>query len=365
MKFVVTRSEVAALIRRIQNIVPQTPPLPILSHVLVEAKDGELIFTATDLTVSTRCTAKAKVSKAGALSIPSKRFFQLVRELEEGDLEVTTEEHEMAEIRIGSSHFRLHGLNKDEYPALPDLGEALQVTLSSEMLKELFFRTAFAVAKEDNRYVLTGLLMRIEKSKAICVGTDGKRLAKVEIPVQTPEDFKGDYILPLKAVDEMMKVAAECEQVTLFLGEDKVALEAGNTLLVTRLLAGNFPDFQQVIATKGGVSVLLHREELIVLLRQIALFTEEKSCSARFTFLPGELILTANTAEVGDGKVSMPVNYSGKKLEIAFNPFYVLDVLKHTKDETVTLTLSDSYNPGMVTDSTSALFVIMPMRIDF
>ncbi len=364
MKFVVSRAQLASLIRKIQNIVPQTPPLPILSHVLVEAKGGELIFTATDLTVSTRCTAKALVSEEGALSIPSKRFFQLVRELEEGDLEVASEAEELAEIRSGSSRFRLHGLNRQDYPALPDLGQATAVEIKSSVLKEALFRTAFAVAKEDNRYVLTGLLMRIEKSKAIFVGTDGKRLAKVEIAIQLSEEFKGDYILPLKAVDEVMKIAADSEEIMLFIAEDKIAFEVGSTLLVSRLLAGHFPDFSQVLASRGQIEVALHREELITLLRQISLFTEEKSCSARFTFEAGELTVTANTVQVGDGKVSMPVNYSGKKLEIAFNPLYLLDVLRHTEDELLTLSLSDAYNPGIITDSTGALFIIMPMRID-
>lgn len=365
MKFVVTRSELATLIKRVQNIVPQTPPLPVLSHVLVEAKQGELVFTATDLTVSTRCVVKAMVAKEGSLSLPSKRFFQLVRELEEGDLELVTQEQEIVEIRSGSSRFRMHGLNKEEYPTLPDLGETTSVTLASETLKEMFHRTAFTVAKEDNRFVLTGLLMRIEKGKAICVGTDGKRLARIEVPLDIASDFRKDYILPLKAVDEMIKLSSESERVTLFLGEDKVALECGNTLLVTRLLAGSFPDFQQIIAAKGTLHIELHREELTTLLRQIALFTTESTGSVRFTFMPGELILTANSAQVGDGTVSMPVNYAGNKLEIAFNPFYVLDILRHTKDETVTLTLSDTYNPGIITDSTTALFVIMPMRLDF
>lgn len=363
MKFVITRSELANLIRKIQNVVPQSPPLPILSHVLIEAKGNSLVFTATDLTVGTRCTAKAHVSEEGSLSIPSKRFFQLVRELDDGDIELSSEEQEIAEIRIGSSRFRLHGMDKSEYPALPDLEEAVHFSIESSKLREMFERSSFAVAKEDNRFVLTGLLMRIEKGRAIFVGTDGKRLAKIETKVNLPEEFTGEYILPLKAVDEVAKIAAETESVDLYLSDDKVAIEASSTLIVTRLLAGHFPDFHQVISSKGTTSVTLHREELMRLLRQVSLFTEADS-SARFTFLPGELTISATTAEVGDGKVSMPVNFSGKKMEVAFNPLFFLDVLRHTKDETVTLTLSDAFNPGIITDSTEALFIIMPMRIE-
>ncbi len=364
MKFVVSRVELASLIRKIQNIVPQNAPIPVLSNFLIEAEGDELVFTATDLTVGTRCQAKAKVYEKGSLSIPSKRFFQLVRELTDSNVEIIAVDGEMAEINSGSSRFRLHGMDKSEYPALPDLQEAIKFSVSSEALKDVFYRTAFAVSKEDSRFILTGVLMRIEDGKAIFVGTDGKRLAKTEMDVNLSPDVSGEYIMPIKAVDEILKMLPDQDDAIIYLTEDKVAVEAGNTLIVTKLLAGEYPDFEQVIASQSEKKVSLHREELIILLRQIALFTNENSHSVRFTFVQGELILTANCADVGEGKVSMPVNYDGQKLEIAFNPFYFLDILRHSKDETVTLGVSDSYNPGIITDSTSSLFIIMPMRLN-
>ncbi|HEY4832889.1 MAG TPA: DNA polymerase III subunit beta, partial [Waddliaceae bacterium] len=225
-------------------------------------------------------------------------------------------------------------------------------------------RTVFAVSKEDNRYVLTGVLMRIENAKAIFVGTDGKRLAKNEVSISINPEFSGEYILPLKAVDEFIKFLGEDKNAMIYLTEDKVAVESGSTLMVTKLLSGDYPDFEQVIASKSEKKITLHREELITLLRQISLFTEDKSHSARFTFTTAELILTANCAEVGEGKVSMPVNYTGDTIDIAFNPFFFLDILRHSKDETVNLGISDSYNPGIITDSSNSLFIIMPMRLN-
>lgn len=364
MKFVISRHELSNLIRKIQNVVPQNAPIPILSHFLIEAENDQLILTATDLTVGTRCSATAQIIEKGSLSIPSKRFFQLVKELTDSNIEVVAADSEMAEIKAGSSRFRLHGMDKAEYPALPDLKEATQFTLPSEQLKEMLYRTSFAVSKEDNRYVLTGVLMRVENAKAVFVGTDGKRLAKTETPIPLSPEFSGEYILPLKAVDEIIKTLADQESATVYLTDDKVAVEAGNTLLITKLLSGEYPDFEQVIPAQSAVNMTLHREELITLLRQISLFANETSHSVRFSFLPGELVLSSNCAEVGEGKVSMPVNYSGEKIEIAFNPFYFLDILRHSKDETVNLGISDAYNPGIITDSTSSLFILMPMRLN-
>lgn len=363
MRFVVSKQELVELIRKIQNIVPQNATIPILSHFLIEAETDELVLTATDLTVGTRVYIPAKVKEKGAVSLPSRRFFQLLKELTDANLELSATPGEMASIQAGSSSFRMHSMDKSEYPALPDLKEATQFKISGEILKEMFFRTSFAVSKEDSRYVLTGVLVRIQDGKAIFVGTDGKRLAKTETEVPLPYDFSGEYILPLKAVDEIMKGINDQEEATVYLTEDKVAAESGNGIIITKLLSGDYPDFEQVIATETEIPVILHREELITILRQISLFTSDSSHSVRFTFIPGELILTANSAEIGDAKVSMPVNYHHEKLEIAFNPHFFLDILRHSKDETVSLGISDSYNPGVITDSTQSLFILMPMRL--
>lgn len=231
MKFVISRAELSSLIRKIQNVAPQTPAIPILSHFLIEAEEDELVFTATDLTVGSRCRAKAKIYEKGSLSIPSKRFFQLVRELTDNNIEVTAADSEMAEIKSGSSRFRLNGMNKEEYPALPDMKEATQFPIESEKLKEMLYRTAFAVSKEDNRYALTGVLMRIQNGKACFVGTDGKRLAKTETAIDLDPEFSGEYILPLKAVDEIIKILTEEKQATVYLTDDKVAVEAGSRII--------------------------------------------------------------------------------------------------------------------------------------
>ncbi|AAD18487.1 DNA polymerase III subunit beta [Chlamydia pneumoniae] len=363
MKFVVSRNELGNLIKKIQSVVPQNTPIPVLTHVLIETYNDELVFTATDLTVSTRCVTKAKVYEKGAISIPSKRFFQLVKELTEANLEISSSAGEMAQITSGSSCFRLLSMEKEDFPMLPDIQNALRFSLPAEQLKTMLQRTSFAVSREESRYVLTGVLLAIANGVATIVGTDGKRLAKIDAEVTLDKSFSGEYIIPIKAVEEIIKMCSDEGEAAIFLDQDKIAVECDNTLLITKLLSGEFPDFSPVISTESNVKLDLHREELITLLKQVALFTNESSHSVKFSFLPGELTLTANCTKVGEGKVSMAVNYSGELLEIAFNPFFFLDILKHSKDELVSLGISDSYNPGIITDSASGLFVIMPMRL--
>ncbi len=366
MKFVVAKSELSQVLSKLQNVISSKATIPILSNVLVEATPNELIFTATDLTVGIRCFMEAKIIEEGATTIPLRRFLQLIRELTAVNVEISSSQKDVAEVVADSSRFSLKGMAKNEFPELPDLTGASQFTVSQEDLRDMFFRTAFAISREDSRYILTGNLMRMTEGKATFVGTDGKRLAKTEMVTTIDGEFSGDYIVPLKSVEEILKLLEDDpdREATVYLMQDKIAIEANQSILVTKLLAGEYPDFERVIPAESEVSVTLHREELITLLRQISLFTAESSHSVRFSFSNGELVLTANDVNIGEGQVSMPVDYAGPKLDIAFNPNYFLDILRHSHDESVQLALTDAYNPGVITDSSSAVFILMPMRLN-
>ena len=365
MKAVISKNELVSLIGKIQNIVANKPAIPILSNVLIEAKDDQIILYSTDLTTSMRGYAEAKVIEEGAIALPAKRFFHLIKELTSPQIKISTTSNEVAEITSVSSNFKIKGMQKSEFPTLPDISKATQVPISSSTLKEMFTRTYFSAAREDSRYVLNGISMQVNKKMATFIGTDGKRLAKMQTNVDIDPSFQGSYILPLKAAEEMTKMLTDDEQiVNLSLMHDKVFLESANLTLITKLLSGQYPDVEKVIPESTPISMSIHREELITLLRQISLFTSDSTSSVRFIFDQGQLQLTAMSSEIGEGNVTMPVDYSDERLEIAFNPFYFMDILRHSKDETITFSIQDAYNPGMITDSTSVIFVIMPMRLN-
>jgi DNA polymerase-3 subunit beta len=365
MKVIISKPELVSLVGKIQSIVPAKPSLPILGNVLIEAMDGQLIMSATDLTVSMRADAEAKVLQPGAITLPARRLFQLVRELTAPQVEIECPTPEIAHIKAGSSFFKVHGMHKGEFPALPDLSSGVSFTLPGSMLKEMFARTAFAAARDDSRQILNGILLQALERITTFIGTDGKRLAKIHTEVEIPQSHNGSYIIPLKAVEEIIKIlSVEGEECKLTLTNDKLGIETGSITLITKLLSGQYPDVSRVIPSKTENPIILHREELISLLRQVALFTSDTSSSVRFSFEPGELRLSAMSGDIGEGKVSMAVNYNGPKLDIAFNPSYFLDILRHSVDEAVHFDVSDSYNPGLITDSSKALFVIMPMRLE-
>lgn len=364
MKCIVPRLALLSLISKIQNVTAAKPALPILGNVLLQAKGNELILSATDLIVSMRAYAEAKVEQEGAITLPARRFFQLIRELTAPEVEIHTLSPEIGLINAGTSHFKIQGMHKNEFPELPSLTDGLSLTLPAATYKELLSYTAFAAARDDDRQMLNGVCLETGEGSLCMIATDGKRLAKITTKADTPSQ-KESYIIPIKAVDEMIRIlSGESSEAKITLLSDKIALEIGPVTLISKLIAGPYPDVTTFIPAKKESPLMLHREELMSLLRQVILFTSEESGATRLSFTTGELHLCAVSGPIGEGKVNMPVNYDGEKLEIAFNPHYLLDILRHSKDETIHFTLTDSYNPGLFTDSSSAEFVLMPMRLD-
>ncbi len=364
MKFTIARTELVALMGKIQSVVAAKPAIPILANILIEASADQIILSATDLTVSIRAFTDAKVHSEGAMTVPARHLFQLIRELTAPQIEIDAGADEIVHITAGSSRFKINGMNKSEFPNLPDFSGAPSFAINGELLKGLLGKTAFAAARDDSRQVLNGILMHVQGNLLRFIATDGKRLAKVGKEVDALIPQEGDYILPLKAVEEIVRTLDSEQSAKVMMGDDKIAVESGNVTFMTKLLTGDYPDVERVIPQSAPLKVHLHRDELVSCLKQVSLFTSDRTHSVRFQFAPGELTLLAASSDLGEGSVSMPVDYSGEVLEIAFNPNYFLDILRHTKDETVNFSLSDPYNPGMVTDSVSAQFVIMPMRIE-
>ncbi len=376
MKFIISRLELSTLLSKLQNVVSTRTTTPILSHFLLEAANDELILSATDLTVAIRCYTDTKVIREGAITLPVRRMAQLVRELTAVNLEITTSDQHRVEIAADSSRFKLHGMSKEDFPALPDFEGAARFTIKQHVLKDMLFRTAFSVSREDNRYVLTGVYMNIADGTATFVGTDGKRLSRAHIQLDDiDKEFKGSYTIPLKAVDEIVRNLSddETEIATLYLLDDRIAVECSQLTVITKLLTGDYPDYNTVIPNRSEVAISLHAQELASLLRQISLFTRDPTHSVRFTLTEGDLQVSANSSDIGEGHVSMPANYQGPKLEIAFNPGYFLDILRHCRNEVVSLAISDAFTPGLVTDrdqsptetqAESPLFVLMPMRLN-
>lgn len=365
MKVTVSKNNITSLINKIQNIIPAKPSIPVLVNVLLEAVDGKLVISATNLALSITASIDAHVSEEGKVALPSKKLFALIRELTAPELEIHSKDSHTATLRSGTSSFKILGMPGENFPKIPEFSEGEEVLFSPSILKDLLSKTSFAVGKDETRPIFSTVLLQRQNNLTTFTGTDGKRLARAYTDAPAPATWNGSFILPHKAVEEMIHLLDDKEEsIYLRFSDDRIFMQVGSVTLVSQLVLGNYPDVSRIIPEGTETPIALHREELISLLRQVSLFTTQERASVRFTFSEGSLQLSTASGEIGEGDVRMPVNYVGERMDIAFNPTYFLDILRHSKDETISLSIKDPYDPGLITDSSKALFVIMPMRLE-
>ena len=369
----ITKDQIIAGLQAVQNVVGSRTTLPILSNVLLNAENGKVKFTATDLDVTVACEVEAKVVKPGATTLPVKKLFGIVRELT-GEIEIETDEKNVTSIRSGSSFFKIHGLGADEFPPLPTFKDDKKVTLPQETVRAMLRKTSFAVSTDESRYVLNGIFVSLKDGKMTFVATDGRRLALVDEEVDLSEKSNGDFIVPAKAVNELTRLLLEKGEVEIKFGENQASFalkaETGkeeknlSVLLITKLIEGNYPNYRQVIPGEAKERIPLGREELVQALRRAEIMTSEKANSVRLTFGKNLLTITANSPEVGEARETISVNYKGKELAIAFNPRYLIDPLNALTEDEIFIELIDELSPGVIKINGPFLYVVMPMRLN-
>ena len=368
MKITIAKDQIITGLQSVQNVVSTRTTLPILSNVLLRATEGKVEFTATDLDVTVACSVEAKVEKPGATTVPVKKLFGIVRELN-GEIEIETDDKNVTSIRSGGSFFKIHGLAADEFPPLPKFKDDKKVSLTQETIRGMLKKTSFAVSTDESRYVLNGIYISLKDGKMTLVATDGRRLALVDEEVELSEKSTGEFIVPAKAVNELTRLLQATGEVELKFGENQASFalksEKGlSVLLITKLIEGNYPNYKQVIPGEAKERIPLGREELLSALRRAEIMTSEKANSVKMTFGRNTLAITANSPEVGEARETLAVNYKGKEMAIAFNPRYLIDPLAALTEDEVFIELIDELSPGVLKINGPFLYVVMPMRLN-
>ena len=367
MNLTITKDQIIAGLQAVQNVASTRTTLPILSNVLLRAEDNHLEITATDLDVTVACKVEAKVAKPGSTTLPVKKLFGIVRELN-GEIEIETDEKNVASVRSGSSFFKIHGLGADEFPPLPKFKDDKKVALSQETIRAMLKKTSFAVSTDESRYVLNGIFISLKEGKMTFVATDGRRLALVDEEVDISEKSSGEFIVPAKAVNELTRLLQEKGEVELKFGENQASFALKNessfsVLLITKLIEGNYPNYRQVIPGEAKERISLVREEFQAALRRAEIMTSEKANSVKLAFGKNNLTITANSPEVGEARETIAINYKGKEFAIAFNPRYLIDPLAALTEDEVFMELIDELSPGVIKINGPFLYVVMPMRL--
>jgi len=367
MNLTITKDQIIAGLQAVQNVVSTRTTLPILSNVLLHADGNHLEITATDLDVTVACKVEAKVTQPGSTTLPVKKLFGIVRELN-GDIDIEVDDKNIASIRSGSSFFKINGLGADEFPPLPKFKDDKKVALSQQTIRSMLKKTAFAVSTDESRYVLNGIFISLKEGKMTFVATDGRRLALVDEEVEVSEKSSGEFIVPAKAVNELTRLLQDKGTVEIKFGENQASFALQNensfsVLLITKLIEGNYPNYRQVIPGEAKERITLMREEFQQALRRAEIMTSEKANSVKLAFGRNNLTITANSPEVGEARETMAINYKGKEFAIAFNPRYMIDPLGALTEDEVFLELIDELSPGVLKVNGPFLYVVMPMRL--
>lgn len=367
MEITVKKADLVRELQLVQGIVERKNSIPILSNVLAEARGSELRIAATDLDVSLRSACPAEVQKDGAITLGAKKLYEIARSLPDGDVRIKVLPDAWATIDCERIQFKMAGLPREDFPALPEGKGRGGIEIPADVLRELIARTAFAITAEDARYYLAGALLLLDKEGVGMVATDGHRLSyahrKVALKVTEPQRV----LIPRKAIQELARLLEGEAAATFQQVDNHLTFSVGGRLLASKMIEGNFPAFEKVIGVSGDKVVNLERERLAAAIRRVSLLSSERSRAVRLSLGPGKLDLSASSPDLGEARETLAAEYDGQGVEIGFNSQYLLDFLGVAGTDAVKLELRDHESQGMLRPAGEAAtdyrYVVMPMRL--
>jgi DNA polymerase III subunit beta len=370
MEFSVKKFDLLEELSLTQGVVERKTTIPILSNLLCEVQGSRLTITATDLELSIRTSCEAKTKKEGAGTIPAKKLLELVRLLPDEEIRFKLLENHWVQITCDRKNYKLVGMSKDNFPALPEFPHAL-VKIPAKLLAGVIAKTTFAISLEESRYTLNGALLVVKPTSLTMVATDGHRLAMVEM------DHKFDglasetrVLVPKKAMNEVQRLAAESgdEAVVEFAqDESHLFFRFGGRLLTCRKLTGQFPNYEAVLPRDVNKTVTIERSELQDALRRVSQLADQRSHAVKFMLAKEGLEISASSPEYGEAKEAIEKEYKGEPIAIGFNAQYLLDFLAAAADGPISFELKDEQSAGQLrplgNESSRYRYVVMPMRI--
>jgi DNA polymerase-3 subunit beta len=371
MKLLIKKEEILKGLQRIQGVVDKKNTMPILSNMLLVAANNHVEIMATDLEIGLRGQYVADVEKPGAVTVSAKKMYEIVRELPENDIQIRVEENSWVKVMSGHAQFKLVGLPKDEYPAMPDVTEEGMITLPAETLRDMIRKTLYAAGDNDARYVLNGLYVHLSPSKGglniRMVGTDGHRLSLIDRTVEAKHKEEG-VIVPKKAMMELRRLLEEDtaqEKFQFGFSKNHALFKRDGLVMVSKLIDGNYPNYQQVIPTQNTKKILVSKDQFLHAVKRVSIMAKDKTNAVKLQLEKNSVLLSTNNPEVGEANEELSVEYTGEGLTIGFNSRYLLDVLTAMDRETISLELNDSLSPCLMKEEGNEGYrcVVMPMRV--
>jgi len=363
-----TRSEFLTELAPMQGIVERKTTIPVLSHLLLQTREGKLHLAATDLDVSLTSWCNADIQQDGAIAVQAKKFMEIVRSLVGEEVRLIQEEPEWLAIHAGRSRFKIHGMRPDDFPTLPEVDDQYRIELPFETFRRMIGKILFAVSAEESRFQLNGALIKLKEGSLEIVATDGHRLALVEAGL-TSQATEDSVLVPRKALQELQRFEGG-GSLGYRRGEHHLSFQLGRRELICRILEGTFPDYDRVIARDNDRKAVFERGALDAAVQRVSLLTGDRSRAVRLELTDDLLVVSVQNADLGQATEEVSCEFSGGDLQLGINPDYLRDFLGVVDTEHVRLELKDENTQCVcfpVREDEEAgdryLCVIMPMRV--
>ncbi len=363
MKLTVNKDALLEGLQKVQSIVSTRSTLPVLYNVYLKAEKDRLWLTSTDLEVTVRTSVDAKVIRTGGSTVPARRVFSIAKELPANEIDLEVDDKDVACIRAGASFFKILGISEDEFPPLPKFQGNRTYSVEQKLFKAMVQATHYAASSDETRPMLNGLLLSFKGGKLTVVATDGRRMAMWEQELEVSRELEGEYIVPTKTVNELLKSLKDEGDLRIQVSENQISFEYDGLLVISKLIDHTYPNFRQVLPGGRDERISLERELVLNAVRRVALLLNDRSSSITLHFGKDNLDISAMASDVGEGKERVPIKYRGKEVSIAFNPDFLLDPLRNLSCDEVSIELSDELSPCLLKADQPFLYVLMPMRL--
>ena len=374
MKFSIDRSALLTALQHVHSVVEKRNTIPILSNVLLEAKEDGVYLTATDMDIAVIekiDLKKSEVMQLGTITTSAQMLYDIVRKLPENvTVELLSEKNDRLGIKASSSSFALNCLPSEDFPSIAQEEFNYSLNIDASEMIRLIDKTSFAMSLEETRYYLNGIYLHAVKDSTVdklrTVSTDGHRLSRVDMTM--PESVKEipGVIIPRKTIMEIRKLLEDhTDNINLSLSDNKIQISFSNVVLTSKLLDGTFPDYSRVIPEQNDKTITISNQLLSEAVDRVSTVSTDKTRAIKININKGNLVVSATNPDKGSASESLEVKYDGEEVEIGFNSKYVLDVARQIKGKDIIIELSDSVSPTLVydKDDEDVLFVLMPMRV--
>lgn len=374
MRLTVERNELLTALHRVQGIVEKRNTMPSLANVLLEAKPEGLDISATDLELGMRGLYKATVEDPGSVTFSARKLYEILKEINDSEIAMTVTDDCLVTIKTDRGEFKVVGLPSKDFPPLPAIERDGLISLPGVGLLQLIRKTLFAVGDNDTRYVLNGLLIVVtnagETPMIRLVGTDGHRLAMAEqnlVPAEAgSQNQEQKVIVPKKAAAEIRRLLEEGgEEPMIGFTKNMLIFRKSGLVLTSRLMEGNYPNYQQVIPKASNKKITVNRADLEGALRRVSVLSQNKSYAVKLTFSKKAITLFSSHPDMGEAQEQIPAGFNGEEFSAGFNARYLLDVLGVMESEAVALNMEASLSPCLIRESDNASFqaVVMPVKV--